>query len=452
MRVTLQQVLGAARARAASLAAETAGYLLLAVADQVAGAPRRVTLSGIELGQEGKVFLSSAAPCSEATAEAELRQLFVRFLEVASSSAPALARIARPASVGLAGLVRELEAALIPVNRAAAQRALARLWRETARALDRGLVQPEAEAERAQAPRGAPSSTNAERTGRAALELVWSDASQLPPVVTTPAPAREPTRAQGTAPAENDALEIDVELELDSEELRPEREAETRPEPVLLRAPSLHPSAPLAAALSERPAYEAETRPEPVVLRASELKAAARLVHQANGEEPEPLFEEDIFEEGDPEIALYFGPVEPAVGDASEAGSASSVDSGLDSEYDLSPEPSVEIGVSLGPHPGVLAMLEDEALALSVEPVPESKLEPAPESETLALEVEAVPEVVPPSAPRLLSRREPLKSNVDALLQSFRNESEPSEPELSRELRRLAGVELTPVSSSASEG
>ncbi len=175
MRVTLLEVVSAARLRVASLAAESAGYILLAVADQVAVAPRRVSLSGVDLGDEGKVRLSTGEPISEPAAEAELRALLEQLLQVASSSTPALGRVARQVDLsGLAGLVRELEAALIPVNRAAAQRALARLARETTRAIERGLEVAE-EPSRVESP-------------------------LLATLLVTPAPAPEPRRSPAVLP------------------------------------------------------------------------------------------------------------------------------------------------------------------------------------------------------------------------------------------------------------
>src|SRR4051812_47454323 len=144
MSVTLSEVTRAAKAHRAPLAGESAGYLVLAIADQVLSAPRLVHPGEIQLGEDGGVRVLAGCASSDADAELALRQALDSLLLVASSGSAALTRAGRRASpVGLAVLVRELEAALIPVNRAAARRALARLHRETARALASGALPAE---------------------------------------------------------------------------------------------------------------------------------------------------------------------------------------------------------------------------------------------------------------------------------------------------------------------
>jgi hypothetical protein len=64
-----------------------------------------------------------------------LRTLLATLLALSSSPAPAISAVVeRDASAGLQALAAELSAALIPINHAAARRALARLYRETRRA------------------------------------------------------------------------------------------------------------------------------------------------------------------------------------------------------------------------------------------------------------------------------------------------------------------------------
>lgn len=143
MTVSLQEIFAAARAHAAPLAAESAGYLLLAVADSVAVAPREVRAADVELSQDGSVRLcpSRSGSGGEGNPESAVRRLLEQALSVSSSVGPALRRAAaKRDSVGLQQLVRELEAALIPVNRSAARRALARVYRETDRARARGKL------------------------------------------------------------------------------------------------------------------------------------------------------------------------------------------------------------------------------------------------------------------------------------------------------------------------
>src|SRR4051812_9927683 len=153
MSVTLSEVKRAARAHRAPLAGESAGYLVLALADQVLSAPRLIDAGDIQLTDDGGLRVLRGEASSEIDAELSLRRALDGLLLVASSGSAALMRAGRRVSpVGLSGLVRELEAALIPVNRAAARRALARLQRETARALASGGLAAEEPEVQAAAP------------------------------------------------------------------------------------------------------------------------------------------------------------------------------------------------------------------------------------------------------------------------------------------------------------
>lgn len=153
MSVRLSDVIAAAAGRHAPLAGETAGYIVLAMADQLVAAPRLVTLEATCLEATGAVRVTGAAADSN-VASVALRQVLAELLGVARPVPPALRRVAAGARAGgVPGLVRELEAALIPVNRSAAGRALARLQREAARARDAGVLvaaEPEAAVEATQ--------------------------------------------------------------------------------------------------------------------------------------------------------------------------------------------------------------------------------------------------------------------------------------------------------------
>lgn len=132
--VTLLDVLGAAQSGQVALAPESAGYLALGLADALAAAPRAPEATEVVLTDTGQVEVLSRTPASDRAAEAAARSLLGQLLGVAGSTAPALTAAARRALAGgAAHLVRDIEAALIPVNRSAAKRALARLHRETAR-------------------------------------------------------------------------------------------------------------------------------------------------------------------------------------------------------------------------------------------------------------------------------------------------------------------------------
>jgi hypothetical protein len=152
MSVTLSEVKRAARAHRAPLAGESAGYLVLALADQVLSAPRLIDAGDVQLTEDGGLRVLRGQASSEIDAELSLRRALDDLLLVASTGSAALTRAGRRESpIGLPALVRELEAALIPVNRAAARRALARLQRETVRALASGVLPEEVPEVRTQA-------------------------------------------------------------------------------------------------------------------------------------------------------------------------------------------------------------------------------------------------------------------------------------------------------------
>jgi hypothetical protein len=305
MSVTLSEVKRAAKAHRAPLAGESAGYLVLAIADQVLSAPRLVETSDIQLTEDGGLRVLSGRASSDTDAELGLRRALDALLLVASSGSAALTRASRRTSpMGLSALVRELEAALIPVNRAAARRALARLHRETARALSSGSLPEEEPEARDVAPPAVAQKT----------------AVLAPALVSAPAPLAEPepepdleTRAIRLAPEpvpvlsalpalspeldamltalcvepaelepleESDALtvaldvrmlsEVEPALEFDVDVDFDALESESGVAPTVVRDA---PVAPIAALALDEPStdlpVEACTRPEPVVLRKS---------------------------------------------------------------------------------------------------------------------------------------------------------------------------------------
>ena len=142
MSVSIAEILRGAALHAVPLTGECAGYLVLAAADQALTAPRQVDAAELHLLDDGSVRAVGTRACSEVDAERDLRQLLDRLLSSASSVTPALL------SAGAGALpepewprfLREIERALIPVNRAAARRALARLEREAARAVESGRL------------------------------------------------------------------------------------------------------------------------------------------------------------------------------------------------------------------------------------------------------------------------------------------------------------------------
>ncbi|MEO8797829.1 MAG: hypothetical protein ABI551_08090, partial [Polyangiaceae bacterium] len=140
--ITLEEIFGVLSSKRVPLAPELAGYLALELAEGAGIQPGEVDTKQVYVGDEGSVAIvrrpsqSEAAPDSAATkgAEASIRAILARLLEASGSQTPALSTVAKKkVAAGLPGLVQELEAALIPVNRAAGRRALARLAREAKR-------------------------------------------------------------------------------------------------------------------------------------------------------------------------------------------------------------------------------------------------------------------------------------------------------------------------------
>ncbi|WP_437980587.1 hypothetical protein [Sorangium sp. So ce117] len=221
--VTLEEVVAAAHARSASLVPETSGYLALAVSDATSRLPLRLDDRAVLLTTEGTVTVRTRG---EAVAPAEaarlLRDLLARLLAVSAGSMPNLTATARPRPAheqDPEAVARELEAALIPVNRNAARRALARLARETLRAKEAGRLRrprPEVQAKPA-APeademRPPPQAEHARRDATAAAPrsdapaAPRSDAPAAPrsdsPAVPLPNPIVELTLSPGpVAPA-----------------------------------------------------------------------------------------------------------------------------------------------------------------------------------------------------------------------------------------------------------
>lgn len=306
MSVTLCEVRRAARAHRAPLAGESAGYLVLAIADQVLNAPRLVRAEQVQLSEGGALRVLSGQASSEAEAELSLRQVLEQLLSIASSGSAALTRASRrTVPLGLSSLVHELEAALIPVNRAAARRALARVHRETVRALDSGEL-PAEEPEFAAAPAPARLAPQADSATAGERPLVSGSAPVLP-LVQEPAPESHLNGVLSALCAEllsppelqeSDALTFALEVrpvsslssavarELEFEDELPfELEAESvdsSAAPTVMRASGVEPvPAPAiddaAASLAEQAELDraqdmpldACTRPEPVVLRRS---------------------------------------------------------------------------------------------------------------------------------------------------------------------------------------
>ncbi len=135
--VTLDEIFAVVAQKRAPLAPELAGYLVLELAEGVGNAGA-IDARYVYVSEEGSVALVRGPNEPTGDAEVSLRRLLAKLLDTAGASTPALASVAkRKGGAGVAVLVEELEASLIPVNRSAGKRALARLARETKRVTNR---------------------------------------------------------------------------------------------------------------------------------------------------------------------------------------------------------------------------------------------------------------------------------------------------------------------------
>ncbi len=117
-----------ARGRA-SLTVETAAFIVLSAAEQLQSSPRAVDNAAIMLTEAGSVMLAESAPTDPASCDGQLRGLLTRLVAECGGEHPGIDAVVfgRPDSPRT--LAAELRAALIPINRGAARRALQRLHR-----------------------------------------------------------------------------------------------------------------------------------------------------------------------------------------------------------------------------------------------------------------------------------------------------------------------------------
>lgn len=456
MSVTLLEVMAAAQARRAPLVAELAGYLVLGAADQSAGAPRRMHAADIVLAEDGGVRVVGAGQaCAAEAAEESLRGLLRGLMQVASSATPALFRsMQRASGEGVDALIRELETALIPVNRSAARRALARLHRETTRALESGRV--DISAFQLEPETSAPASSDA----RPAAPAVMRAPEPEPALAPEPAPEPEPNEW---------SVPIDV---LESSPAAPEAEVashdepqqdETAPETILARARGERVEAPalevdVVVELSPPPGAATEVRrsvPETPVL--------GTMCNPQTSLTPVDIIETDVTERVPP----VFEP-EATPGPGSEA-KASAVPEvvprasaepapGLDAEFEdeeiewIEVEPSVEqpparVGEPFGvapsaDPPGVAPRWKPSVVVLGGSPIVDTHPGPAAaEPEPEPTPPPRIPDEKPVPAPPRFAPRE---SNVSELLAGFAVAETRTDRQLRGDLKRMAGLEPTP--------
>ena len=443
MSVTLSEVKRAAKAHRAPLAGESAGYLVLAIADQVLSAPRMVQGTDIQLTEDGGLRVLSGRASSDADAELALRRALESLLIVASSGSAALTRASRRTSgVGLSGLVRELEAALIPVNRAAARRALARIHRETARALASGsLPEDDLEPVLPMAAVAPVSVTSAAPAGTVVAAPVvepiskepvpWEAASEDSDALTVALEVKPLDRADQLRCDEIELLaDIDVVLESEVESEPVESESGATPTVVAARVAAIPDliltelPAPLEAPV-DMP-VEACTRPEPVVLRKSlrsELTEVAPLV----ASEPSPPVSEPL--PHTPTLGTSFAQLPALAPELIAELSAAHAEHAVESLASSAPSMAA-MGEAADAPPPALELEPDEAeLERCSAPVEEC--------------TELMPEVAPlaPGVAIIASR----KSDVSELLSSFQVAQSDANQGLCRAIKDLAGLDLTPA-------
>ncbi len=286
MTVRLDHVLAAARARRAALVGEMSGQLVLAAAEQLAELPRRIRPEDTELREDGTLHLGGGEACAPREVVAELGAWLDALLAASSSVGSSLQRIAATDHPSIEGLAQQLRAALIPSNPAAARRALARLYRETARAVAAGPAPALPVAAPVALPQGSGSASAGPQPASA------------PPLAVAPTPtpriysvdSLDPEPALDAAELEATRLEVQT-FEGGDEDAEWTVEAppvEVPAEPELAAATSLVASAPVAAAepsaapaAAEAPAGlpEVEASAGPVEVEASagpvEVEASA---------------------------------------------------------------------------------------------------------------------------------------------------------------------------------
>jgi hypothetical protein len=425
MSVSLSEILAGASAHTVPLAGECAGYLVLAAADQAVVAPRRIGPREVHLEGDGSVRVDGSRAAAECDSEGDLRALLDALLLNASSATPALLRASRRApGRGIAALVREIETALIPVNRAAAHRALARLERETERARERGRL--------GQVPDTLPARNDVRQTP-APIPVTISPPTPPPPSVAPPPPAVE-------VAAEIPSLFAPPVEPIVVESPQHPAELETRPEPIVARRSSRPPPLPRTPSPPPLPVSEPQ-RATPffgTVVSSAEEHVDDEMDIEVLVDEQELIDDEltAVLVRAEPlevsamtEAIAPPEPTDPCLPALEEEAS--------DTERTRAPEVFLEpLPQSIEPEPPAV---EPEPLA--AEPEHTIVLDTRGETAALALGITpVVPE--PPPVPRVPMPK-PRPSDVDELLEQMAP-ADGGTADVRTSLKSLAGLEPTP--------
>lgn len=420
MSVTLEEVIRAGEARLAPVAGEMAGYLVLGAADQLQAASRRVEPREVLLEQDGTVRLTAGAGgATAAETEGDLRELLAELLTVARPLPPAMLRATRRnTGRGVEVLIRELESALIPVNRSASRRALSRLYREVVRAQAAGAIEvsrrdeawPQRSSEPARAaaePVAAPvAAPQAPAADPVAVEVVQVE----PAVVTTPSePAHGVTAEPHPEPAPAFEAVPPSRVEVAAEPF-PEPDVLTVPQPVVSRQRARE-----AEQLRQRQ-VERSTTSTPAVFMSC-VSPTSVLDYSQGPEATERVPDVLALHDEEPEL------IEPPA--ASEP---------------LAEDGAVEAPVALD---GADEELEPEEIS-APPPLPEPRAEAMAEVAEVA-EVEPEREPSTPAAPPRARGVQDRRSDVSELVTGFQVAETRDDFELSRALKHMVGIDLTPL-------
>ncbi len=182
MPFTFTQVLATVHSFPHIVTGDSAGYMVLSLAEQWAASPRTIAPASIALEASGRVRLLGPQACDPLEADRQLRGVLRSLLQPLAAPPESLQHVASAPPVSPSSLQHELTAVLIPLNHAAAKRALTRLYRRMA-SLE-GVVEPAFEADAP--PRGATESDAPDVESEIDIEVVeasetwWQTASSSP--------------------------------------------------------------------------------------------------------------------------------------------------------------------------------------------------------------------------------------------------------------------------------
>lgn len=132
--VTLDALVAGLRRRGTPLASESALFVALECADAINATPRALTTARVSIDSEGHVDAAGCDESSETLAVRSIGALVRALCEPIPATVREFVRRTEDGSIAkVASAANELEALLVPLNRGAARRVVARLAREVAK-------------------------------------------------------------------------------------------------------------------------------------------------------------------------------------------------------------------------------------------------------------------------------------------------------------------------------